>query len=69
MEKNDRVYVKRETIYGEGKARYKEGIVAGIYSHHIVIEFPNKNGSSYKESFYREEVYKREEIEKDAYIY
>lgn len=69
MEKKDKVYVKREALYGEGKVKYKEGIIEGIYKNHIVIRFTNKNGSIYRESFYRDEIYKREELEEDAYIY
>jgi len=69
IKKKDKVYVKREIIYGEGKTRYKEGVVEGIYSNHIVVRFLNKNGSSYKESFYKDEVYKKEELSKDAYLY
>lgn len=56
MEKGENIYVKRDKIYGEDRFRYQEGIIDGIYPHHILVEFRCKNGKKFRESFFKYEI-------------
>lgn len=53
MEKGNKVYVKREKIYGENKNRYEEGEIERKYSHHILVKFELKNGRKLQGEFLR----------------
>lgn len=69
MEIGKEVCVIRDKLYGEQRHRYQKGVVCAIYTHHILVEFKYDNGSSYKESFFKYELIKEEDLGKNACIY
>lgn len=66
MEIGEKIYVKREKIYGEGKIRYQEGVIENIYTHHILVRFEYENGSGFRESFFRYEILNRGDVRDDS---
>ena len=69
MEIGDIVYIRKTKIYGKDIIMCREGIIAGIYPSHILVEFKFSNGNTYKESFRKNQVKKREELCANEYIY
>ena len=69
MEIGEEVYIKRFKIYGEHAHTYQRGKIYKIYKNYILVEFKYNNGNSYKESFFKHELIKKEDLKKDACIY
>lgn len=64
-----KICVRREKVYGKDEIMYERGLVKGIYTNHILVEFEYESGNKVRESFFESELKKEKELNENEHIY